>query len=514
MTRARAHRPHWLAGLTLAGVIGCAGEAPDAPELLVRVTTDFAPGALSHLVVETLDVQGDRPVDARWLRVGDACPAHVDGLRLLGTFSVQRGDQALARLRLTALSRALDGKAAEVGRARVDAVFARGRVFLDLTVSQTCSGVACPDDETCDPALGACRAVQRVLQAPAEQGAAVPNEGCIAPLGEPPPEVITRLSPATAQCVSGDGRCDAPCAGVRDADCLRARGASCLATADCSDGALCVHGVCCDRPCSGGCERCDLPDRAGTCTALRYLEVRAPLGSPDFRAQCVAQHVEYVCATGRCAAHCSAGFADCNGALQDDGCETPLATPQHCTACGDACTYGYCGEQGCTWHHTTGLAISDSRPLSPGKLYASGYVPSSDDRAVRALGVLLHPGQPGSTVRLALYAGNAAGFPDQLLAQTPVLSRDDAVASAVPRPDGAILLEGRLLPPVTIDPARPYFVAVQVAQETRVFGGLDTAMPWFVAPTQDEAFPGYFPLTEVTEHDSIALTMYAVTTPQ
>jgi hypothetical protein len=292
----------------------------------------------------------------------------------------------------------------------------------------------------------------------------------------------------------------------------RARGASCLATADCVEGALCVHGFCCDRPCSGGCERCDLPDQAGTCAPIRYLEARAPLGSPDFRAQCLDQHVEYACASGLCRAQCSSGFADCNGALQDDGCETGLGTPQHCSACGDACTYDYCGVQGCAWHHTTGLETSDSRALSPSKLYASGYVPSSSDRVVRALGVLLHPGQPGSTVRLALYAGNAAGFPDRLLAQTPVLARDRAVASDVPRPGDAILLEGRV-PPVTIDPGEPYFVAVQVAEETRVFGGLDTAMPWFVAPLPYEGFPGYFPLTEVTEHEFIALTMYAVTTP-
>ncbi|MET0340171.1 MAG: hypothetical protein ABW252_04185 [Polyangiales bacterium] len=502
----------FVAALMLVSALACADDAPEASELVISVVTDFAVGDLSHLVVETLDVQGEQAVDFRWLSVGDACPDREDGLRTLGSFSVQRGDQALARLRILALTQGTDGKAIEVGRERIDAEFARGRKVVEVTVSKVCTAVLCAADETCDATTGACRAVQRLLEPVEAPVMALPRRGCITALIEPPPAVVTRLAPATALCVSGDGRCDAPCEGVRDADCLRARGEACATSVDCMDGAACAHGVCCDRACTGGCERCDLPNQAGTCAPLRYLEARAPLASPDFSAVCTDHHLDYTCAAGRCQARCSLGYADCNGALQEDGCETALGTPQHCMQCGEACTYGYCGDSGCAFHHTTGLETSDSRALNPSRVYASGYLPSSDDGMLRALGVLLHPGQVSGTVRLALYEGNAAGFPDKLLTQTRALSRDDASGSEVKRPAGAVLLEGKV-EPVAIDPGKPYFVAVQVAQETRLYGGKDTLMPWFVAPLRYDVFPGYFPLAETTEHEFIALTMYAVTTP-
>ncbi len=503
-------KQRWLA-LFLCSLLGCADDVPEASELVVSVATDFASSELSYLVVETLDVRGERAVDSRWLSVGDACPLRPDGLRGLGTFSVQRGEQALARLRLVALRLGADGRAIEVGRERIDAVFARGRLPLDLTLSKLCSAIACPAENTCDPGLGACRAVQRFVEPAMVSEAEPPREGCIAAFSDPPPEVVTRTTTPT-RCVSGDGRCDAPCES-RDADCLHARGEACLASADCIDGALCVHGVCCDRACNGPCERCDLPDQAGICSPLRYADPRPPRSSPDFAGMCSKDHVEYSCADGHCGARCSKGFADCNDAIQTDGCETRLTTASDCRACGDVCTYGFCGEDGCTFHHTTGLETSASRQMNPGKIYSSIYVPSSEDRMVRALGVLLHPQLAGGTVRLALYAGNASGYPDTLLAETEPISRTQSSPSGVIAPDGAILIEGRVAAPVEIDLGKTYFLAAQVSQTAMFFGGVDTAMPWYVVLAPYDAFPARFPLAEVTEYEFVALTMYAVTTP-
>ena len=42
------------------------------------------------------------------------------------------------------------------------------------------------------------------------------------------------------------------------------------------------------------------------------------------------------CAEGSCRRACAAGFADCDGA-EANGCETSLASPAHCGACGRAC---------------------------------------------------------------------------------------------------------------------------------------------------------------------------------
>jgi hypothetical protein len=55
----------------------------------------------------------------------------------------------------------------------------------------------------------------------------------------------------------------------------RPQGASCSRNADCQDGLTCVDGVCCDGPCSGLCERCNLAATRGFCTPI-------PLGQdPD-----------------------------------------------------------------------------------------------------------------------------------------------------------------------------------------------------------------------------------------
>ncbi len=54
---------------------------------------------------------------------------------------------------------------------------------------------------------------------------------------------------------------------------------------------------------------------------------------------CSTNHVARACSGGSCAAGtCEAGFGDCNGNKQTDGCETSTATSTaHCGACGNAC---------------------------------------------------------------------------------------------------------------------------------------------------------------------------------
>jgi hypothetical protein len=45
-------------------------------------------------------------------------------------------------------------------------------------------------------------------------------------------------------------------------------GASCLDPADCNSG-NCVDDVCCNDPCTGANQSCDIPGREGTCLALQ-----------------------------------------------------------------------------------------------------------------------------------------------------------------------------------------------------------------------------------------------------
>ncbi|HKO49675.1 MAG TPA: kelch repeat-containing protein, partial [Polyangiaceae bacterium] len=80
------------------------------------------------------------------------------------------------------------------------------------------------------------------------------------------------------QCSAGmcPARCDAgnPCqAGFfcrSDGKCQEANqiGAACNANSECADGAPCVDGVCCQSACSGSCEACNQPFRAGLCLPL------------------------------------------------------------------------------------------------------------------------------------------------------------------------------------------------------------------------------------------------------
>ncbi len=44
-------------------------------------------------------------------------------------------------------------------------------------------------------------------------------------------------------------------------------GSSCTTPSQCASG-FCEDGVCCDRPCTGPNESCDIPGREGTCLAV------------------------------------------------------------------------------------------------------------------------------------------------------------------------------------------------------------------------------------------------------
>jgi len=124
-------------------------------------------------------------------------------------------------------------------------------------------------------------------------------------------------------CVSG--ACDAAC--TSDSECSddawcngsicvtkKTNGATCAAAKECVSGA-CADTVCCDVPCVGQCEACNVPGFAGTCKAVSG----APRGT---RAACSGDG--------------SSCAATCNG-TDRKGCVFPSAA----TACGtDACTGG------------------------------------------------------------------------------------------------------------------------------------------------------------------------------
>jgi len=76
-------------------------------------------------------------------------------------------------------------------------------------------------------------------------------------------QVTSAVDPDTC---TGNNKCDAVGA------CKLADGQGCVAGTECASGS-CIDGYCCNTPCAGSCDRCNLPGKLGTCSV-------APLGDP------------------------------------------------------------------------------------------------------------------------------------------------------------------------------------------------------------------------------------------
>ncbi len=110
--------------------------------------------------------------------------------------------------------------------------------------------------------------------------------------------------------------------------------------------AVCVQGECGLGPCAGGHGNCDGNDENGCET---------PLGTPD-RCKSCTDVCAYDGGIGECGAAgcamagCQGGFGDCDHDA-GNGCETVLGSSAHCMACDDACDFaagiGICGVSGC-----------------------------------------------------------------------------------------------------------------------------------------------------------------------
>lgn len=156
-------------------------------------------------------------------------------------------------------------------------------------------------------------------------------------------------------------------------------GAACQTHAECVSG-TCVDGVCCDTACAGQCEACDVPERLGTCSAVRGEPhgERPPCGgagsscagSCDGRNRAVCSYPDGMpCGEARCEqgqAHASL----CNGAGE---CTPQLPRDCHPYVCGEAscraecdhdseCVSGYvceAGSRACIPSQTAGKCSDD-----------------------------------------------------------------------------------------------------------------------------------------------------------
>jgi hypothetical protein len=148
---------------------------------------------------------------------------------------------------------------------------------------------------------------------------------------------------ATTVDASDPDTCPAPSTCGVNGSCGKARGATCADASECGSG-FCVDGVCCDSACTGGCNRCDLLGKIGTCTAVAS-------GDSGKDPSCAP----YLCRGQEgCPSTCSAN-TDCVGAgskCVSGACQAFKADGQTCalaTECGSGnCAGGVCCDKPCT----------------------------------------------------------------------------------------------------------------------------------------------------------------------
>ena len=171
----------------------------------------------------------------------------------------------------------------------------------------TCASGRCVDDVCCDTL---CKSACEACDQPGSVGTC---EG-----------VTDTPDPGTCD---GDETCDAVGA------CVAVSGAQCLVNGDCLTG-QCVDGVCCDSPCDGTCQACDLDGSVGACTPVTLDEdpdTCAGTSACDAIGLCADVDGEPCglpgdCLSGQCV----------DGVCCDSGCEAS------CHTCGSASDVGSC----------------------------------------------------------------------------------------------------------------------------------------------------------------------------
>jgi len=195
---------------------------------------------------------------------------------------------------------------------------------------------------------------------------------------------VCRCGGAGQPCCGGT-TCSSPslyCNGLCAA--LKSNGAACSAGTECSS-TNCIDGYCCDKPCQGQCQACDVSGSAGVCTGVNGTPHRAAsparslcTGSdPSCTGSCNASVSQTQCTfpPNTCRAQTCSNNLQINSATCDASGNCPAVTQVSCqytcvgNACGGVCSPGStrcngntpqtCDTTG-TWQGTT--ACSGAKP--------------------------------------------------------------------------------------------------------------------------------------------------------
>ena len=197
--------------------------------------------------------------------------------------------------------------------------------------------------------------------------------GCPAPQTQSCAPFVCGPAACLGNC-SSDADCDAAsfCSGGVCAPRL-APGTPCAGANQCASG-FCTDGVCCDQACDGQCQACDVPGRAGACTAVAGAPHGArPACASDGSAcagacdgsspvACAYPGSSVTCRAASCASAVATLASTCDGAgacpaRQDsscgayacsgDACGSACSSDADCSA-GNVCVDGACGSGGST----------------------------------------------------------------------------------------------------------------------------------------------------------------------
>lgn len=127
-----------------------------------------------------------------------------------------------------------------------------------------------------------------------------------------------------------------------------------------------VRPSCSSGVCSGACETgfadCNGDKQGDGCEIDTRSDV-ANCGGCGL--SCSNEHVKAQCTRGVCSGACAAGYADCNGDKQSDGCEIDIQTdPQNCGGCGLSCAAGESCSAGKCSSRLTFAGIAQNLPVA------------------------------------------------------------------------------------------------------------------------------------------------------
>lgn len=172
----------------------------------------------------------------------------------------------------------------------------------------------------------------------------------------------------------------------------------------------------CDGDCTGSCQAgfadCNGDLRTDGCETATSKDVK---NCGACNVACSTNHVTASCSAGTCSGTCAANFADCNGNKQADGCESDSRTDsKNCGACGVVCSTnhvsGACSAGKCAGDCASGFADCNGNKQTDGCEVNT----NTDSTNCGACGKICDKGQgcsQGKCVALYTFSGVAKNVP-------------------------------------------------------------------------------------------------------